>query len=154
MIFNVATLLSKNVGETRKHSFKLENFSAEKQDFIDIVCQITMIKTHKNILVYGEIGAKYKDYCDRCLQSIIMNLETYIEEEFITTYNNKDLISQNDFYDTNKYVIDIYNQINLYEILKDYLLSVIPIKKLCGDNCLGLCKVCLVNLNLNKCICA
>ena len=35
MIFNVATLLSKNVGETRKHSFKLENFSAEKQDFID-----------------------------------------------------------------------------------------------------------------------
>ena len=87
MIFNVATLLSKNVGETRKHSFKLENFSAEKQDFIDIVCQITMIKTHKNILVYGEIGAKYKDYCDRCLQSIIMNLETYFEEEFITTYN-------------------------------------------------------------------
>ena len=83
-----------------------------------------------------------------------MNLETYFEEEFITTYNNKDLISQNDFYDTNKYVIDIYNQINLYEILKDYLLSVIPIKKLCGDNCLGLCKVCLVNLNLNKCICA
>ena len=83
MIFNVATLLSKNIGETRKHSFKLENFSAEKQNFIDIVCQITMIKTHKNILVYGEIGAKYKDYCDRCLQSIIMNLETYFEEEFI-----------------------------------------------------------------------
>ena len=67
----LATLLSKNVGETRKHKFKLENFSAEKQNFIDIVCQITMIKTHKNVLVYGEIEAKYKDYCDRCLQSII-----------------------------------------------------------------------------------
>ena len=154
MIFNVATLLSKNVGETRKYKFKIENFSAETKKFFDTFCQITMIKTHKNILVYGDICAKYKDDCDRCLQSIVMNLEEYFEEEFISSYNIEDPISQNDFYETNKYVIDIYNQIDLYEVLKDYLLSVIPIKKLCEDNCLGLCKVCLVNLNLKECICA
>ena len=154
MIFNVATLLSKNVGEKRKHKFKLENFSAGKQNFIDIVCKITMLKTHKNILVYGDIGAKYKDYCDRCLQSIMMNLETNFEEEFISFYNIEDTIIQNKFHGSNKYVIDIYNQIDLYEILKDYLVSVIPIKKLCEDNCLGLCKICLANLNLKKSICA
>ena len=154
MIYNVSTLLSKPIGEIRRHEFSLKSFNTGNESFFNLECNLKMIKTHKNILVYGDISTDLEDICNRCLVPIKIGIKTSFEEEFISLYNTT-TNNFDDYYeeDLNSYIIDKNNELDLSKILKDHLISIIPIKKLCKITCLGKCTLCAINLNLEKCNC-
>ena len=143
------------MGEIRRYEFTLVYLNTGNEFFSNLECKLKMMKTHKNILVYGEINADLKDKCNRCLVSINIDINTSFEEEFISLYN----ITTNNFdnyyeEELNSYIIDKNNELDLSKILKDHLISIIPIKKLCKITCLGRCTLCAINLNLEKCNCS
>jgi uncharacterized metal-binding protein YceD (DUF177 family) len=51
------------------------------------------------------------------------------------------------------FTIDDHNIMDISEALRQYTLMALPIKRLCMQDCSGLCPTCGTNLNEKKCNC-
>jgi len=81
--------------------------------------------------------------CDRCTSPFQMEFAEPVRFILKKDYlgDDMDIISFND------------NQVDLTDYLRDIIIVSIPIKKLCREDCKGLCPHCGVNLNKGKCNC-
>jgi uncharacterized protein len=82
--------------------------------------------------------------CSRCLEKFRYSVDMTIEEEF----TNSEKASKDDdviFIDS--------DTIDITEILENNIILTLPIKRLCNENCKGLCQQCGTNLNLSTCKC-
>lgn len=110
---------------------------------------VKMDKSHSQIVITGDLTLKARFVCDRCTDEF----ETELKNHFILTYlfGNKDddLESDNLYYlspDTDK--------IDLKSDVVDYAILSVPMKKLCQEDCKGLCSRCGANLNRETCKCS
>ncbi|MGB5289790.1 MAG: DUF177 domain-containing protein [Ignavibacteriaceae bacterium] len=88
--------------------------------------------------------------CDRCnkeFHSIITS-----NYRMIYLFTQKIENSENEKMDV-VYMHPETDKIDLTEDIRDYALLAVPMKKLCSENCRGLCPNCGINLNDNKCDC-
>ncbi|WP_139904532.1 YceD family protein [Clostridium thermarum] len=114
------------------------------------------IKTNKEIVFSGVTGRVdemfYLDgklsgelilMCSRCLEDFIYPIDIEIHEKFSAVPNDED-----------ESVIFIDSDIiNLTELIENNILMSLPIKKLCSEDCQGLCQSCGCNLNKKTCNC-
>lgn len=91
----------------------------------------------------GSLKVAYSTKCSRCVKDIEDNLELKIREDIIEGSETADV----DAYTYND------NYILLDSILKDNIILNLPVKKVCDDNCKGLCPRCGTNLNEKTCDC-
>ncbi len=96
--------------------------------------------------VSGLLKSTIKLQCDRCLDTFTMPLE----EKFrvLLSYDSED----------NKDIDVILldpdaEELDMQPYVRDTLLLSIPFKKLCSEDCRGLCVSCGVNLNRETCSC-
>ncbi|MFA6309607.1 MAG: DUF177 domain-containing protein [Clostridia bacterium] len=91
----------------------------------------------------GRLKIAYKIKCFRCLKDVEDNLDIGIKEVF--SKSNKDGYE------------DIYlfeeDHIEIDDALRDNILLKLPMKKICRDDCKGLCASCGKDLNSEKCDC-
>ncbi len=82
--------------------------------------------------------------CTRCLDRYPSDIDINIFEEYSqdTEQDNIDVIQITEDY------------IDLEKVIKDNIILTLPIKKLCRDNCKGLCQNCGTNLNHSECHCS
>ena len=91
----------------------------------------------------GRITTRLRLSCSRCLEEFYTDIDVEVHEKFSGNLNNKD--DEINFIEGD--VIDISN------IIENIIEMALPIKKLCNEECKGLCHHCGINLNLLNCNC-
>ena len=163
MIYNVAGLLTGNLGDTDQYEIENENLELEGLTLNEIHGPIRLMRTDRTVLVTAEINAVMHSACSRCLEPATVNVFVNMEEEYSPA--NGDLINKSgkssdsvstndgDYYDTTLTITD-QNHLDLTEGLGQSLLGALPIAILCKEDCLGICPICVVNRNIIQCSCA
>lgn len=80
--------------------------------------------------------------CDRCAKDVDVDLDFSVEETYVAAGN----ATVGDETYTG-------NNINIDEAVKKSILSSLPMKVLCGEDCKGLCPQCGKDLNTGECGC-
>ena len=107
-------------------------------------------KVLKNVSVKGTIKTAVELDCSRCLgkfnfpaeiefKYVLSPADNLKEDELELTYADLEY---------NYYEGDV---IELDQIITEQIVLQVPVKPLCNDSCRGLCPVCGVNLNIEKC---
>ena len=136
-------------GQSKKVSYDV--------DLKDFYFDGEKIKSSEKIVLSGE--ATYKDeiiilnanlkgnlelICSRCLDTFIYPIDIDIEERFT---NNKDL------QDDEEIIFVDSNTLDIAKTVENIIISTLPIKRLCKEDCKGLCQSCGANLNKEECSC-
>ena len=147
MIINFSDLLSKkNRKKQISLSFELEPFEFEGEEIraIEKVCvEGVAISENDVIVINASIKTKLKLNCSRCLDTFIYPIDIDIEERFT---NDIDLQQDGTMFVEG-------DSLDITEIIENCIISTLPIKRLCKDDCKGLCPECGVNKNIENCSC-
>jgi len=108
-------------------------------------CEVVgMISSDSDILILNaEIKVDLEMICSRCLDTFIYPIDIDIEERFTT--NSKSL--------EDEAIVVFDDVLDITEIVETSIISTLPIKRVCKENCKGLCQECGCNLNSNTCSC-
>jgi len=129
----------------------------------DFVCQgpvqatVSLGKDGGRILLAGTLHLTIVLECDRCLDSF-----TYIvDEEFEVVFEllakeEEASVASDHFCKGSELDVEFLAEpvVDIFSVLAQQLYLALPDKKLCCDNCLGLCPECGANLNRFSCNCA
>jgi uncharacterized protein len=110
---------------------------------------VKLTKSHSQIIIKAEFEVKAKFECDRCTAGFNTALNTSYQVVYFFSKNpakdeSVDLI----YISPDADIIDISKEV------RDYALLAVPMKKLCSDDCKGLCFNCGKDLNTESCNCA
>jgi uncharacterized protein len=147
MIIEIDQLIKKKVSKKEVHLvYEEENFYDDGESIV-FLKPITLdgeLKVTEDIIsLDGSIYTELDLSCSRCLSTFSHDVNIQIHEQFSNNLDNKD--DEIIFIDGD--TIDITN------IVKNNITLSLPIKKLCKDDCKGLCQNCGENLNTNSCHC-
>ena len=148
MVINFSDLLSKkNRKKQISLSFELEPFEFEGEEIraiekVDV--EGVAISENDVIVIEASIKTKLKLNCSRCLDTFIYPIDIDIEERFT---NNKEL------QDNEEIIFVDSDTLDIAKIVENVIISTLPIKRLCTDDCKGLCYQCGKNLNEGSCQC-
>lgn len=96
------------------------------------------------IVLDGSIKTELILKCSRCLEDFTYPINLNVYEEFLLRPNYDDIddkiILKNDY-------------IDLEQVVESNILMSLPIKRLCKNDCKGLCQCCGTNLNFSTCNC-
>lgn len=148
MTLNVIDLNRKKVSRKKVHLvYKEESFyeGGEKIEFIKpITLEGELFLTGDIINLEGNICSELSLPCSRCFVNFSHTINVPIHEKFSANPENKD----DDIILIDGDTIDITN------VIKNNIIMSLPIKKLCKDDCKGLCQHCGTNLNISSCNCS
>ncbi|MBC2578956.1 DUF177 domain-containing protein [Clostridium sp. DJ247] len=101
-------------------------------------------KTGDIITITGVINTVLELTCSRCLEKFSYGVNIDIEENFT---NNTGVNKDEDIIFIDSDTIDIT------EIIENNIILTLPIKRLCREDCKGLCQQCGANWNFSTCDC-
>ena len=126
--------------------FEIESFEFEGDIIKSITpCKVSgVMNSDGDILVIrANIKTDLEMVCSRCLDTFIYPIDIDIEERFTTNSDCKD--------DEDIVVMD--DVLDITEVVEASIISTLPIKRVCKNDCKGLCQECGCNLNNNACSC-
>lgn len=100
-----------------------------------------LTKSKDSVKLIGDLSTEVLLNCCRCTKVFPYEVNIHIEEELSDTEDCEDIS------------IDADN-IDIYEIIENNIIVELPVKRLCDENCKGLCQTCGKDLNLGQCSCA
>ena len=152
MQYNVAQLLKEPIGSTR--NYRLDEAFRDSGRFADHVHgSLKLLRTHQGVLTTAELDIEAMRVCGRCLSEYSLNLSLSIEEEFFPMIDVNTGRSLSSPFESEGARIDESHTMELTEILRQYVITVSPMKPLCRPECAGLCQGCGANLNQKECEC-
>lgn len=113
---------------------------------------IQLFRHERNVTVIGGIVLKFHPLCDRCLTVFQKQEQIPIHQVMLPHYkdlNKKDKPEADDE-DLSYYQGD---EIDLAEIIKEYIILAQGMVNWCTSDCKGLCQTCGKNLNNGACKC-
>lgn len=141
-VINVSQLLhQETVGETRRYRIQLDWFVLDNDLMArDITGEIKLLRVGEGIMVIGTIRGLALMECVRCLNSYEQPFEAEIEQEYRSMFDiiDQSLSGEIDP-DPNQEIgeIDEFNQIDLSEQLRQFIILALPIQPVCGPDCPG-----------------
>ena len=152
MRYNVAQLLKEPTGSTRSYQLWEEFTDAER--IVDSASgTVKMLRTHQGVLVYATLEIQDTITCGRCLGETGLDYGLSIEEEFLPILDLHTGHRQEFPEDEIQGRIDANDDLDLAEVLRQYVITQRPMKPLCRPDCRGLCQICGGNLNEKQCGC-
>lgn len=140
-----------NLGEG-VHEYKfnenIKNIGLSEPFFGNFILNVKLVKTHNQIILDGDLRLNAKFSCDRCATSFDSVIKTGYQMVYLFGQQPRNNGSTDLTYlpaDADK--IDLANDVHDYSILA------IPMKKLCKEDCKGLCFKCGKDLNEGDCDC-
>ncbi|GAA0078022.1 DUF177 domain-containing protein [Clostridium sp. CTA-5] len=147
MKIRVSDLISRKERSKKiDYKFQMPKFEFEGDIITPISdCEVVgVIKSDKDILIMeAKAIVTLEMICSRCLDTFIYPIDIDIEERFT---NNNELQSE-------EIIIVLDDVLDITEIVENNIISTLPIKRLCKDDCKGLCQECGANLNKESCSC-
>ena len=134
------------------HNYKFDEAVSElglEKPFVEkILVDVKLNKSHNQVILDAKLSINTSFNCDRCNKNYNSVIENSYRMVYLFGTEPVDSGSINITYlslDTDKIIID--------NDVKDYVLLSIPMKKLCRDDCKGLCTKCGKDLNEGNCSC-
>jgi uncharacterized protein len=103
----------------------------------DIEVDLKLTNASSRIIVTGMIRARAKLPCSRCIEEYVQVLEIPVQEEFLPE-GSPELDEETMGWDNLSLFEYSENQIDLYELIRQNIVSAVPIKPLCVENCPGI----------------
>lgn len=159
MIYNVAALLSGEVGATRVYSVDEEAIVSGDNGFHGISGVVNLTRTDRGILLRSEITGEGVNECARCLEPAATVLHTVLEEEYFPVNGDlgpgSSLLRQKvvEEEEIPEFWINEANNLDAAEAIRQALVSETPLAPLCRPECAGICPECGKNRNMNPCEC-
>lgn len=114
----------------------------------NFLLNLELQKSSSQIVLNSELCLKAKFECDRCDEEFETEINTDFQIIYLFGTEPEDTESINiNYLDYDAEKIDIRQE------LLDYAMISVPMRKLCSEDCKGLCYKCGTNLNLNSCEC-
>lgn len=126
--------------------FEIESFEFEGDIIKSITpCKVSgVMNSDGDILVIrANIKTDLEMVCSRCLDTFIYPIDIDIEERFTTNSESED----------EEAVVVMDDVLDITELVETSIISTLPIKRVCKDDCKGLCQKCGCNLNVKACDC-
>ena len=135
----------KDRSKNLNYTFEMPQFDFEGDIKPIDSCEVSgVISSDSDMLILSaKIKANLEMICSRCLDTFIYPIDIDIEERFTTNSESQD----------DEAVIVLDDVLDITEIVETSIISTLPIKRICKDDCKGLCQECGSNLNLNTCSC-
>jgi uncharacterized protein len=119
----------------------------------DVNASVFLQRREKRVFLEGSIETAVRLNCDRCLETfcrpLVSNFTIDIElvENLPTSEEHVCGREEMDMMFVDKPVVDIY------QVLAQQVFLSMAVKRLCAEDCAGLCSGCGVNLNRERCVC-
>lgn len=120
-------------------------------------CAVSLRKEGERVLFAGALSLPVALECDRCLDSFVYTLveEFEIVFELLVKEDEAGLALDHFCKDSELDVVYLAEPVvDVFSVLAQQVYLGLPEKKLCNDDCLGLCPKCGTNLNHCSCDCA
>ncbi len=140
---NVGFLINQPVGSSRDFLFEVPQYSLDPDLLLSALSGTALVtRTTQGLLVQVVMHATLHAECVRCLTDFQLGLNIDFTELY--AFSQKSVTESG-------LILPEDAHINLYPIIREYMLLDIPIKPLCSPDCKGLCPICGENLNENPC---
>lgn len=150
MKINFSDLLSKKIRRKKVDELfevKEITFEDEKIKFLTPVKVTGEISFNEDIVSLDlHVDTKLELKCSRCLENFSYNISFDMDDKFTNNKNN-----EGDQSDEVTFINS--DTLDIAEIVETNIISTLPIKRLCSEECKGLCHVCGTNLNKSNCNC-
>ncbi len=126
----------------------VEDIGLEKPFFGNIIVDVELNKLHSQIVLDAKITTQTNLDCDRCNSNFNSDLTNTYKMVYLIGKEPEDSESINLIYipvDSDKITID--------SDVRDFALLALPMKRLCKEDCKGLCAKCGKDLNEGNCNC-
>ena len=152
MLYNVAQLLKEPVGSIRSYQLE-EAFTGPGRVADTARGPVCLLRTHRGVLVDADLEVQVTLSCSRCLSEFTRDSVLAMEVEFFPTVDVHTGRRMLPAEDSEAGHIDDDHNLDLSEVLRQYIIADHPMKPLCRPHCLGLCQVCGINRNEKECEC-
>jgi uncharacterized protein len=156
MQYNVAQLLKASVGTAFQAEIHEEDvqLDSDVQVLGAIDGHVRMRRTNQGLLVDGWVDITLPLVCDRCLKDFEQPMHITFEELFYPTIDiSSGLPVPPPLGEGEGFPIDDHHQLDLSEVVRQRLLLELPMRKLCREDCPGLCPQCGHDLSQGPCDC-
>lgn len=115
--------------------------------------------TRESMRVSGTLAASVELVCTRCLEPFTYQVESHFDEDFYPTGGEQHSMWLEQQKEPGSHPLGLDdnfysgNLLDVSQVVRDSFLMAIPLKPICESGCLGICPVCGVNRNKQKCQC-
>jgi uncharacterized protein len=148
MKINVAQLLKEQTGAVREY-----DIDETDEGGFPVRGNVRLLRTNQSILVTGTLETAVRCECSRCLEQFEYPLKIDIEEEYFLTSDPVTGLPLPPPIEAGAFLIDENHILDLGEAVRQYKITVLPMKPVCREDCAGLCPHCGLNLNYGTCEC-
>jgi len=108
--------------------------------------------TYNGYYVAGEAKGSFRADCDRCLEPYTGVLEVKFNDHFVSKPNSSSTIAPDSPEEEETHYFS-GDEIDLTDVVWDAIKLALPMKRLCSQQCKGLCPQCGTNFNNQTCNC-
>lgn len=126
----------------------VKNIGLDESFYGNVIVNCRMDKSAHQIIIDFDVDASARLTCDRCNSEYETSLHNHFQLSYLFSKENSRLEEYNVFY-----LSPDEDKIDITKDVFDYVELAIPLKKLCKDECKGLCPHCGQNLNEGSCNC-
>lgn len=152
---NVAQLLKDPPGGTRSFEFSEPpgQLSAEFELAAPIEGRAKLLRTSRGILASAQYRTAARQECGRCLSPTVSAIEGSFADEFTPKVDvlTGHLLAEPA--ESEELAIDERHELNLSEVIRQDILTRLPLRPLCEPDCPGLCPECGRDLRSGACDC-
>ena len=153
MHYNLAQLLKEPTGSTRDYEVD-DSFPGPENGGDRAQGWVRVIRTHQGMLVRAELETQVKLTCSRCISQFELLSVLIMEEESFPTIDPATGRKTEPPEEAEGVIhLNAQHVLDMTEVVRQYVLTEVPIKPLCREECLGLCPGCGSDLNKEKCKC-
>lgn len=152
---NVAQFLKEPPGSHRKFDFSdtPEQFGPEIALAAPIVGHAELLRTSRGILASTRYNTAIYQACGRCLNDTIVPIEGSSDDEFMPRVDVLTGLVLDEQAESEELVISENHLLDLTEVIRQDLLTRVPLQALCSADCPGLCPECGRDLREGACNC-
>jgi uncharacterized protein len=152
---NVAQLLKSPPGTTRTIEFSepTVDVAPDVELLRPIDGQARLLRTSRGILVSSSYHTTVRMECGRCLGVASVDVEGSSTDEFTPTVDVVTGHPSSELPESAELGIDEHHLLDLTEVLRQDLLTRLPLQALCRPDCPGLCPECGRELGRHGCSC-
>lgn len=152
---HVAQLLKESAGATRAYTFEepLENVDSDLKLLAPVSGRAEFLRTARGILVSARYGTTAELECGRCLDPARFEVSGDFQEEFVPRIDIMTGLPSAEQAESAELVINEHHELDLTEVIRQDLLTRLPLQPLCRPDCPGLCPECGAELGRGACDC-
>lgn len=142
---NLSSLTHARVGKQESVEIDIDHVIVGDLELIDLRGDLHFTRVAEGVLVYGELDARAKVECTRCLTPFYEPI--VIELEDIISLPGADLTSERPVR------VNEDGWVDLAPLVREYAWLGLPASPVCKPDCKGICPQCGGNRNLGECEC-